>query len=59
MLGRGSQQLVSNPSYSGQHTGCEGVSAHAAGWSIPLQTGQDYSRYEALSSFGASPAAIA
>ena len=42
MLWVGAQQLVSNPSYSRQQAGSEGISAHAAGWSILLQTGQYY-----------------
>src|SRR5436190_19678604 len=42
MLGMSSQQLVSNSSQSRQQAGGKGVSAHAAGWPILLQTGQDY-----------------
>ena len=42
MLGMSPQQLVSNPSQSRQQAGVESVSAHADGWSMLLQAGQDY-----------------
>lgn len=42
IFGMSPQQLVGDPSYSGQQTGREGIAAHAAGWSILLQTSQYY-----------------
>src|SRR5689334_13385364 len=40
ILGMSPQQLVSNPSYSRQQAGREGISSYAAGRPILLQAGQ-------------------